>query len=191
MAHTAIVVPSTSGRDAREELGRVPWGELAHAYGTGVVGEKLHQDVERTLFKLADPDPEVFEEAMEALTSNVFHQGTIYEATPHAVPFLAAYLDDGVHRCSLMAMLGEVSESACFETEDGCRAGAFGEDVGERTFEAVRASDRFLAAAGARCERCRELAAAVRQLAAGDEPSESLIETVRTLTEQLWETDGG
>jgi hypothetical protein len=78
--------PTEIGLAALDELDAVPWDELAHAYGTGITGDELHQDVAASLFELTD-DPA---EAHQALYSNICHQGTVYEATAWAVPFLAA-----------------------------------------------------------------------------------------------------
>ncbi|OAI57939.1 hypothetical protein AYO47_00155 [Planctomyces sp. SCGC AG-212-M04] len=64
-----------------DNLDKVPWAKLEHAYGTA-------EDVPDELRKLLDADPKVREQALWTLYGNVFHQGTRYEATAHVVPFL-------------------------------------------------------------------------------------------------------
>ena len=62
-------------------LDTIDWGSLTHAYGTA-------EDVPGLLRDLRSDDPEVVEAALEWLFSNIFHQGTRYQASSYAVPFL-------------------------------------------------------------------------------------------------------
>jgi hypothetical protein len=64
-----------------EALDEVPWADLAHAYGPA-------SDVPDLLRALASADGEVHKRALLSLYSTVFHQGTRYEASSYAVPFL-------------------------------------------------------------------------------------------------------
>ena len=66
--------------DARE-LDNVPWHRLHHAYGPAT-------DVPQLLRDIASRKPKVREEAWDRLNGNLWHQGTVYEAAAHAVPFL-------------------------------------------------------------------------------------------------------
>ena len=91
MSDFRLHVPSLVGPAALSELVRVPWGELAHAYGIGKVGPDLCDDVAATLRRLGDSDATALGESLNALYSNLCHQGTIYEATAYAAPFLAAF----------------------------------------------------------------------------------------------------
>ena len=68
-----------------EDLDKVPWAELTHAYGSA-------EDVPDLLRALADPDPARREATIWELWGNLFHQGTRYEATSYAVPFLLELL---------------------------------------------------------------------------------------------------
>jgi hypothetical protein len=61
-------------------LDRVRWAKLRHAYGSA-------EDVPHQLRAIAE-NTRRMDEAVEALFSNIFHQGTVYQATTHAVPFL-------------------------------------------------------------------------------------------------------
>lgn len=62
-------------------LDRVDWSAVAHAYGPA-------DDVPGLLRSLVSPYPERREETKFALYGNLWHQGTVYEATGAAVPFL-------------------------------------------------------------------------------------------------------
>ncbi|NUP53361.1 MAG: HEAT repeat domain-containing protein [Catenulispora sp.] len=63
-------------------LDDIAWDSLSHAYGSA-------EDVPDLLRALLSDDAEVRKEVMWALLSNIYHQGTRYEATSYAVPFLA------------------------------------------------------------------------------------------------------
>jgi hypothetical protein len=64
-----------------ERLESVDWSRLKHAYGPAT-------DVPAQIRALASQDAKTREDARWQLYGNIFHQGTRYEATPHAVPFL-------------------------------------------------------------------------------------------------------
>jgi len=64
-----------------EKLDAVAWAELRHAYGRA-------SDVPGQIRALSDSDISIRDRAMWELYGNIFHQGTRYEASPHAVPFL-------------------------------------------------------------------------------------------------------
>src|SRR5687767_12280088 len=64
-----------------EGLDSIDWSRLRHAYGEA-------SDVPAQVRALASPDVETRHEAYSELGSTIWHQGTVYEATAHAVPFL-------------------------------------------------------------------------------------------------------
>lgn len=64
-----------------ENLDRVPWAELEHAYGSA-------DDVPDLLRNLLDPDPAVRSKTIWTLYGNVFHQGTRFPAASYVIPFL-------------------------------------------------------------------------------------------------------
>ncbi len=66
-----------------EGLDSIPWKRLSHAYGSA-------EDVPELLRALWTDDPEVpgAEGPLWQLFGNILHQGTVYSATAHAVPFL-------------------------------------------------------------------------------------------------------
>lgn len=66
------------------ELGEVDWTQLKHAYGSA-------EDVPDQLRAVAAGDQEAFSD----LYGNLWHQGTVYQATAYAVPFLIGLLDVG------------------------------------------------------------------------------------------------
>jgi tetratricopeptide (TPR) repeat protein len=68
-----------------EALDQVKWSTLSHAYGDA-------SDVPGLLRALGSPRPAVRQEALWGLFGNIVHQGTRYEASPHAVPFLLELL---------------------------------------------------------------------------------------------------
>ncbi len=69
-----------------EKLDQVQWHTLKHAYGSAA-------DVPDLLRLLASPDPEVRQKVLWTLYSNIYHQGTVYEATAYAVPFIVEVLE--------------------------------------------------------------------------------------------------
>lgn len=66
-------------------LDTVDWENLRHAYGSA-------HDVPQLLYELTSPDSDVRDNAWGELYGNLWHQGTIYEATSYAVPFLLQLL---------------------------------------------------------------------------------------------------
>ena len=71
-----------------DELDRIPWAELTHAYGPASDVPALLRTVLR--------GGEDANEAWNDLHGNIWHQGTVYEATASAIPFLlGGFLDRG------------------------------------------------------------------------------------------------
>jgi hypothetical protein len=64
-----------------EELDKVDWASLTHAYGEAT-------DVPPLLRSLLSQDAKERERAVYDLFGNIWHQGTVYPATAAAVPFL-------------------------------------------------------------------------------------------------------
>src|SRR5713226_2305511 len=64
-----------------EQLDSIAWSELTHAYGSA-------SDVPNQIRALASKHQKTREQALWELYGNIFHQGTRYQATPHAIPFL-------------------------------------------------------------------------------------------------------
>jgi hypothetical protein len=68
-----------------ENLNTVDWQNLHHAYGEA-------SDVPDLIRALASRDEETRQGVIYALYGNIWHQGTVYEATSYAVPFLLELL---------------------------------------------------------------------------------------------------
>ena len=69
-------------------LDDIAWGDLEHAYGSA-------EDVPGNLRGLLAGDERVRAKALGSLYGSIVHQGTRYEATRYAVPFLARLARDG------------------------------------------------------------------------------------------------
>ncbi|MGX1134774.1 hypothetical protein RKD49_006964 [Streptomyces glaucescens] len=85
-------------------LDAIDWAELSHAYGEA-------DDVPGQLHALCDPDAEVRGKALHALYGNIFHQGSRYEASAVAVPFLARLAADPAlpGRADVVALLAALA----------------------------------------------------------------------------------
>jgi HEAT repeat protein len=70
-----------------ERLNSVDWARLTHAYGKAA-------DVPDLIRALSSKDEKKRDEALGELFGNIWHQGTLYEATAFAVPFLIELLAD-------------------------------------------------------------------------------------------------
>ncbi|MEU9606623.1 HEAT repeat domain-containing protein [Streptomyces sp. NPDC048057] len=100
------------------ELDGVCWGDLEHAYGEA-------GDVPAMLRGLVGDEDEA-SEALGELWGSIVHQGTVYEATAAAVPFLARLAAGGVCTADLLVLLGAIAESAdeCGVPQPGACRGA-------------------------------------------------------------------
>lgn len=68
-----------------EAIDRVPWAKVEHAYGPAT-------DVPGLIRALTSPDVKVRNDAWYELHGNLWHQGTIYEASAYAVPIFLELL---------------------------------------------------------------------------------------------------
>ena len=73
--------------DTPAELDGVPWPELHHAHGPAT-------DVPGHLRALGSLEPGARDWAAFALLDTIYHRGTRWQASRHAVPFLVALIDD-------------------------------------------------------------------------------------------------
>jgi hypothetical protein len=64
-----------------EHLSSINWSDLSHAYGPA-------DDVPQLLRDLASPTEEMHGRALGTLYTTIYHQGTVYQASAYAVPFL-------------------------------------------------------------------------------------------------------
>ncbi len=68
-----------------ETLKTVHWEELSHAYGQA-------NDIPELLLALTSGEQIARERAIETLFTNIYHQGTVYQASAYAAPFLIELL---------------------------------------------------------------------------------------------------
>ncbi|MEV4670588.1 MULTISPECIES: hypothetical protein [Actinomadura] len=87
-----------------EGVDDVGWASLRHAYGAA-------EDFPQTLRDAVGDDDERAGDATEHLFGSVYHQGTLYTATPWAVPFVARLAaDPGTRRRDvLVSLLGAIA----------------------------------------------------------------------------------
>lgn len=87
-----------------EELDQVDWNALEHAYGPA-------SDVPEIIRALAGRSKEVRDKALRELYGNIWHQGTVYDATAHAVPFLVGLVaNQGVEeRHEILVLLSHLA----------------------------------------------------------------------------------
>jgi hypothetical protein len=89
-----------------EGLDSIPWSKLKHAYGPA-------DDVPGLLRALTSTDAAERDSAQSDLFGNIWHQGTVYEATAYAVPFLVqlALASSVPDRADVLGLLGAIAES--------------------------------------------------------------------------------
>ncbi|GAA4590564.1 hypothetical protein GCM10023194_47680 [Planotetraspora phitsanulokensis] len=89
---------------ALDGIDDIDWASLGHAYGSAA-------DVPQTLRDAVGQDEELAGEATEHLFGSIYHQGTLYSATPWAVPFVARLAaDPGTRRREgLVFLLGSIA----------------------------------------------------------------------------------
>jgi len=182
-------VPSGSGREAFAELDRVDWDDLEHAYhqkGTAKRSAAVTRDVAATLRRLGDAHASAMDEPIEALFSCICHQGTIYEATAYAVPFIAAFAagtalsDEQTEH--IVQLLGNIGIAASFEAPRGSHAGSFGPNVGPVTRQAIRSSIDHLNVMALRSPALSEVVEALAALVRTDSPDAAAVAHLRVLT---------
>jgi hypothetical protein len=91
-----------------DKLDDVPWRELHHAYGTA-------DDVPGLLRALAKSDDRQ-NEALYELFGNIWHQGTVYEASAYAVPFLVelAATTRLTRRDEILGLIGALADGRSY-----------------------------------------------------------------------------
>lgn len=74
------------------DLDTINWRQLTHAYGPA-------DDIPELIKDLASPSRDIWEKALEKLRGTIWHQGTVYEATAYAIPFLLELLANNAVQC--------------------------------------------------------------------------------------------
>ena len=90
-----------------DKLDQVDWKQLTHAYGAA-------EDVPALIRALMSQDKSKRAEAIYELFGNIWHQGTVYEATAYAVPFLIELLDspNTPDRSSVACLLTSIADGS-------------------------------------------------------------------------------
>ena len=99
-----------------EGLDDIDWHRLSHAYGEA-------SDVPNLIRDVVSPDQEQRDSALQQLFATIWHQGTVYEATVHALPFLIDLLgvqDDQVPDAELLPLLVASILCGCGYAEVHC-----------------------------------------------------------------------
>jgi HEAT repeat protein len=92
-----------------DALDQIEWDQLSHAYGKAT-------DVPDLLRALASDKKEICDDALHQLYSNIWHQGTVYQATAYAVPFLIELLDAPAVLCraEILALLQALASGSSY-----------------------------------------------------------------------------
>ncbi len=98
-------------REPEDNLGvfEIPWKNYTHAYGEAT-------DVPRQLLDLQNENSKVRESAIWQLFGNIYHQGTVYEASQYAVPFLIKLISNPElpDRESILVLLAYLADGTSF-----------------------------------------------------------------------------
>lgn len=86
-----------------EKLDDIDWGSLTHAYGPAT-------DVPQMLRGLLTAEGEEREYVWDDLWTTIWHQGTVYEATAYAVPFLVELLPHVPDPWGILYFLSRVAQ---------------------------------------------------------------------------------
>lgn len=130
------------------ELDAQPWASYTHAYGSA-------EDVPGCLRALAGDDDAAAEEAQSELYGSILHQGSVYEASAKAVPFLARIAAAGIRTADVLLLIGGIAEGGT-DPDPGSDPGSDPAGSG-----AVRESDEAACRMGRR--RATASAAGVRE----------------------------
>jgi hypothetical protein len=92
-----------------EGLDAVDWSALTHAYGPA-------EDVPAMLRQLASGDPAAWVAGIDSLYWTIYHQGTVYDSTPKAVPVLIELLHYREVKCRgrILELLASVARGSSF-----------------------------------------------------------------------------
>jgi len=100
-----------------EGLDKINWSQLHHAYGKA-------SDVPVLIRQLLSNDNATVDNAINELFGNIWHQGTVYEVSAYAVPFLQELLNSSEitkdTKTSIACLLASIADS--YDTKDGSYA---------------------------------------------------------------------
>lgn len=92
LTHTSQFIMQYGCVQMLDGIEGIDWHRLNHAYGPA-------DDVPELLRSLTSPNEKTREDSIRKLFGNIWHQGTVYEATIYAVPFLIELLTSKETRC--------------------------------------------------------------------------------------------
>ena len=94
-----------------EKLRLIDWSAYSHAYGPA-------DDVPDQIERLASPRPREWVAALDTLFWTIYHQGSVFDCTPLAVPFLIELLQSRQVKCRgrIMELLAHIATGqSCLE----------------------------------------------------------------------------
>lgn len=114
-----------------DDLDKIPWKNLTHAYGCAADVP----DLLRAL-RTSSPDAEDEDSPLWHLFGNIWHQGSVYEATAYAVPFLIELAVDRQtpNRVGILSLLAEIARGSSYRD-------VHGNSLGEPDFERRRSKE--------------------------------------------------
>jgi hypothetical protein len=97
-------------------LDSIPWKELTHAYGPAEDVPELLRAL-ATNASIADGE----ESPLWSLFGNIWHQGTVYEATAYAVPFLIEIVSNKSvsNRAGILQLLADIAKGSSYRAVHG------------------------------------------------------------------------
>ena len=96
-----------------DPLDSIDWSKINHCHGPAT-------DLPATLRALASGDDKQREHALWELHGNIWHQGTVYEATAVAVPFLLALVtNDHPDRVEILSLLALIADGNSYAAVHG------------------------------------------------------------------------
>ncbi len=95
-----------------EQLSSINWSDLSHAYGSA-------EDVPQLLRDLTSPDEQLRGRARGTLYTNIYHQGTVYQASAYAVPFLLELLQEEIvpEREEVLVLLAHLAQGNTYHRQ--------------------------------------------------------------------------
>jgi hypothetical protein len=121
-----------------QRLSQIDWKSLQHAYGDAeAAGDALAK-----ILQIADD--EAFAEGMDYIWSNLYHQGTIYDSTTEAVPFLleALRIHPEARQELLLAFLLAVSRGSTYYVQHYDLMEEWGRDVTGEAYQQILATEK-------------------------------------------------
>jgi hypothetical protein len=115
LALTRLKKLPSKGTDV-DALDQIPWKDLTHAYGSAADVPDLLR-----LLRTASPDLQGEDSPLWQLFGNIWHQGTVYEATSYAVPFLIDLAVDRrtPDRVGILSLLAEIANGRSYRVVHG------------------------------------------------------------------------